>query len=300
MSEGHPVFKGEDAAECEDFIQNIRRYAFSQGKLKDNEWMALFASTCLSGKALRWHKKLDKETKENWDLLETALLEKWSTGDSDPDNPSFSGADSIIPCAASIVTLPAAPPPSFAHIDDEIRPLSRNSQSSRTRQGRVQVLATMDLSRPSWINPMMPVASTSVGSSYPYVGASLPPIGRYLSFSKFLADKKTHFLTTHWYAARPNVSVGSTDYGRIKAATPPINPFYINIWEVGLDNKVFAVVDQCRLAIVSHATPALRARTNSPMTNISGLSIYADRDSYIKEFAEPVNEFLLNLVFEDV
>ncbi|KAG8896618.1 hypothetical protein FRB99_008797, partial [Tulasnella sp. 403] len=79
-------FGGNSGKECEDFIQNVRRYAFSQGKLKDKEWVALFASTCFSGKALRWHAELDDVTKESWDLLEAALLEEWCPNNSEVNN----------------------------------------------------------------------------------------------------------------------------------------------------------------------------------------------------------------------
>ncbi|KAG8895753.1 hypothetical protein FRB99_000364, partial [Tulasnella sp. 403] len=136
------VFKGGDGTECEDFIQSVRKYAFSEGKLDDKAWTALFASTCFSGKALRWHVALDNNTKTNWDLLEAALLEEWPPVASKFEVPCGTydiSASSIVPNPASIVTLPAPPPTIFRNTEGCNVPLNGDAQASRPRRGMIQV-----------------------------------------------------------------------------------------------------------------------------------------------------------------
>ncbi|KAG9048227.1 hypothetical protein FS837_000483 [Tulasnella sp. UAMH 9824] len=72
-----PSFTGTDGIEAEMFIQQVRRAAFHEGKLRDDAWMADFAATCLSGEALRWHSTLDKDVRRDWIKLESAILEKY-------------------------------------------------------------------------------------------------------------------------------------------------------------------------------------------------------------------------------
>ncbi|KAG8892143.1 hypothetical protein FRB99_002922, partial [Tulasnella sp. 403] len=70
-------FQGIDGAECEAFINAIRSKAYEEGKDEDPRWMARYAATCFIGSALRWHIKLDKEIRNDWALLEDALIDKY-------------------------------------------------------------------------------------------------------------------------------------------------------------------------------------------------------------------------------
>lgn len=54
-----------------------RSQAFEKGKHEDPKWMASFAGTCFSGLTLRWHSQLDNSVKQDWALLEPALLERF-------------------------------------------------------------------------------------------------------------------------------------------------------------------------------------------------------------------------------
>lgn len=74
-------FSGSDGLEAEKFIRAVRKAAFAQQKLDDSKWMAQFASICLEGDALRWHTKLDNATKNEWPLLEAALLQQYPRED---------------------------------------------------------------------------------------------------------------------------------------------------------------------------------------------------------------------------
>ncbi|KAG8894769.1 hypothetical protein FRB99_001004, partial [Tulasnella sp. 403] len=75
------IFRGIDGVECDSFVRHVRRKAVNEGKLQDSGWMANYAAGAFAGDALRWYDTLDKETKGNWDLLQTALFEKYPGSD---------------------------------------------------------------------------------------------------------------------------------------------------------------------------------------------------------------------------
>lgn len=51
-----------------------RRKAFQEGKHTDNEWIAHYAASCLTGNALRWYEDQADEVQDDWKLLRKALL----------------------------------------------------------------------------------------------------------------------------------------------------------------------------------------------------------------------------------
>lgn len=59
--------------------QSSPQGGFKAGKLRDNDWIVDFASTCFSGPALRWFESLDTQVQEDWKLLREpeALLLKY-------------------------------------------------------------------------------------------------------------------------------------------------------------------------------------------------------------------------------
>lgn len=67
-------FRGNGATECESFVNKVNRYTWKSGQSDDSKWIAHFAMSCLTGKALRWSMQLDKDTRKDWDLLSAALL----------------------------------------------------------------------------------------------------------------------------------------------------------------------------------------------------------------------------------
>ncbi|KAG8901144.1 hypothetical protein FRC00_008797, partial [Tulasnella sp. 408] len=75
---GDPIEFNGDERECERFVLRIREAARHHGKLDDPRWAAAFASTCLTGDALRWYNGLDGDTQDSWELLAPALLNKFS------------------------------------------------------------------------------------------------------------------------------------------------------------------------------------------------------------------------------
>ncbi|KAG8904142.1 hypothetical protein FRC01_008853 [Tulasnella sp. 417] len=74
-------FEGKSAKEAEEFVAAIRGIALKEGKHKDHEWIAFFASSCFVGLALRWFEDLDFEMRCDWDLLRQAILRKWPAED---------------------------------------------------------------------------------------------------------------------------------------------------------------------------------------------------------------------------
>lgn len=60
-----------------EFLQRIRRSAFSQGKSRDSGWMADFAALHLSGDALKWYESLDDDVQQDWNLLRKAIARKY-------------------------------------------------------------------------------------------------------------------------------------------------------------------------------------------------------------------------------
>ncbi|KAG8966547.1 hypothetical protein FRC05_002620 [Tulasnella sp. 425] len=102
-------FTGESAEKAESFVQAVHRRAFAAGRQKENAWIAEFACTCFSKKALRWYDTLDAETQNDWKLLRRAILGEYTAS---PPAPATvpSAAPALVGSPSS--TTPAAPPPS--------------------------------------------------------------------------------------------------------------------------------------------------------------------------------------------
>ncbi|KAG9025888.1 hypothetical protein FS837_004791, partial [Tulasnella sp. UAMH 9824] len=60
---GVPIFRGGSGSDCEEFIRAVYAYAFEKDKTDDNKWIAAYAATRLSGKALRWYARQDNTVK---------------------------------------------------------------------------------------------------------------------------------------------------------------------------------------------------------------------------------------------
>ncbi|KIO28416.1 hypothetical protein M407DRAFT_22462 [Tulasnella calospora MUT 4182] len=108
LAYGDIIFTGGSAEEAEDFIFAIKKRAYSKGKHKDNVWITEFISICFAKKALRWYIRLDPETRNDWELLQRAILDEYE---------EISIPSSLVPTSASTLqgpvlkTVPAAGPP---------------------------------------------------------------------------------------------------------------------------------------------------------------------------------------------
>lgn len=101
------VFKGIDGAEAESFIRSVQRTARTEGRTRDNEWIADLVSTCMTGEALRWYAELEEDTHNDWKLLRKAILRQY------PSLPQPSGSSTLpptipIPAAAATPASPAS------------------------------------------------------------------------------------------------------------------------------------------------------------------------------------------------
>lgn len=78
-------FEGTDGTACEQFVIAIQQEAFMVSKQSDDLWVARFAGTLLSGRALRWHVLLPMEQKRSWKALRKALLDDYGMEEGDVD-----------------------------------------------------------------------------------------------------------------------------------------------------------------------------------------------------------------------
>ena len=76
-----PIFRGGSGSDCEEFIRSVYAYALEKNKIKDHEWIAAYAASRLSGKALRWFARLDNAVKADWSALQVALLDQYPPSD---------------------------------------------------------------------------------------------------------------------------------------------------------------------------------------------------------------------------
>ena len=59
--------------ECQEFILFVRQQAVEGNKARDNDWIADYAASCITGSALEWFEDLDEEVTLDWKLLRRAL-----------------------------------------------------------------------------------------------------------------------------------------------------------------------------------------------------------------------------------
>lgn len=85
FSNYQPLFYGHSGEEAERFVFSVRQRIRDAGRQKDNDWIITFVSDCFVGEALRWHVTLDSRVREDWKLLQVAILAQFSRdGQSDP------------------------------------------------------------------------------------------------------------------------------------------------------------------------------------------------------------------------
>ncbi|KAG9032124.1 hypothetical protein FS837_002796 [Tulasnella sp. UAMH 9824] len=70
-------FRGQDATECKRFIAALLKLAFTQGKQRDDQWMAEFAASCIEDDALVWWSDLDEEVQGSWNLLKQVMRSEY-------------------------------------------------------------------------------------------------------------------------------------------------------------------------------------------------------------------------------
>jgi len=96
-------FLGTSAGECEAFIRNVRKYAFTYSKQDDDKWLSDFVATCMDSDALRWYEDQTEEIQSSWRLLRKAMLANWPK--------TISTITKEASLEISTVPMPAAAPP---------------------------------------------------------------------------------------------------------------------------------------------------------------------------------------------
>lgn len=71
------TFNGVDSFGYQEFLQQVRRTAFKEGKSRDAAWMADLAVLHLSGDALMWFETLSDDVQQDWNLLKRAIIQKY-------------------------------------------------------------------------------------------------------------------------------------------------------------------------------------------------------------------------------
>lgn len=72
-------FSGTEGIQYQDFLQHIRRIAFSEGESRNFAWMADLAALHFSGDAFKWYESLDDDTQQDWNLLRKAVAKKYGS-----------------------------------------------------------------------------------------------------------------------------------------------------------------------------------------------------------------------------
>lgn len=182
-------FKGIDWEECNEFILAIRTRAFWEGKQRDPGWMADFAATNVSHKALLWHSRLPEDTRRDWSKLEAALLDRWALmeDDDEPQNKP----------------TPAAAPS-----------LNGNDKSSRLHQGILKLV--LDESGTthyvSFRNGSDVCRWTNDANDAIRVRCNSSSSGTLLEW----IDPSCHsWLAVQWDSSAPKIGNGSTDFSRL-------------------------------------------------------------------------------------
>ncbi|KIO27512.1 hypothetical protein M407DRAFT_23201 [Tulasnella calospora MUT 4182] len=122
------IFRGSDPEECEIFVSTVRRRALDQGKHRDNEWMAIYASSCLVGEAFYWYEEQEDSVQNDWSRLRPALVARFGRA---------AAPSRAIPGVSE--TVAAQPPPSTIPTPAAV-PSNTATSGSLNQVGRLKFL----------------------------------------------------------------------------------------------------------------------------------------------------------------
>ncbi|KAG9027746.1 hypothetical protein FRB95_007405 [Tulasnella sp. JGI-2019a] len=71
-------FSGREDEDVTAFLQNVNRVAFVEGKTREDDWIADYVGTCVTGIALDWYDELEEDVKRSWKDLRRALLRRFT------------------------------------------------------------------------------------------------------------------------------------------------------------------------------------------------------------------------------
>ncbi|KAG8916838.1 hypothetical protein FRC01_002842 [Tulasnella sp. 417] len=113
------TFGGAPHESSATFVQSIQRTAFQHNRIRDDRWIAEYASTCFSGDALEWFLELEEETQESWKRLRLAFVRRFPQTNKPAEISTISS-----PAPETIIPPPVAVP----------------APSSSTKRGRIEVV----------------------------------------------------------------------------------------------------------------------------------------------------------------
>ncbi|KAG8990990.1 hypothetical protein FRB94_012939 [Tulasnella sp. JGI-2019a] len=88
-----PIFSGGESEDVCNFIRRVQQIGFSQGRTRNDDWHADYATTCLAGAAMRWYYELGDETCITWIHLRRALTLRF------PSRPRFNLPETVPPAS---------------------------------------------------------------------------------------------------------------------------------------------------------------------------------------------------------
>ncbi|KIO32029.1 hypothetical protein M407DRAFT_118691 [Tulasnella calospora MUT 4182] len=115
-------FGGAAHESSASFVQSIQRTAFQHNRIRDDRWIAEYASTCFSGDALEWFLELEEETQESWKRLRLAFVRRF------PQTPKLA--------EISTINSPAPEPGITA-------PVAIGTSIPSTKRGRIEVVGQL-------------------------------------------------------------------------------------------------------------------------------------------------------------
>lgn len=225
------VFYGKNGQECEDFIRAVRKAGFHAKKIRDDAWMADFASTCLTGRALRYYESLSPDVQGDWRLLRQALLKEYP-----PAEPDASSAQAGVSSHSQAPTpASAAPPP-----------------PSQNRRGRIKVRGT-DGSDFGYLGYGAAATTSNLGAGFSQIEAlsiSYVPVGQSFEIEIEQVAGTRQVLGLCWYSSPQSNVLGSGDYAAVAAldcngtgrssSMTWSGPKHTSVWSVGPGNALVA------------------------------------------------------------
>lgn len=276
-------FYGREGEPCEGFIRAVRKAAFAAGMIRDDAWMADFASTCLDGPALRYYESLSPDIQSDWRLLRQALLARYPLPDEIGGTPAGNFSSSHSSLAAEGAALPPPQP----------------------RKGRIKVIGETSADF-GYIGDGTTCHKSCIGggaSASAAVLFSYTPKGELHEIEIERSGGKDQAFGIHWLESSPSTVIGSLhhalvtafDYAGTHRSSPTFRhgPGYTDIWNVRPDNTVWPHFGE------DHSCKELRVFTNGDTTNQRFcLLVAADAGAFVTKFGSSWKP--VRLLFEEI
>lgn len=289
MDSEYIAFCGIRGESCEGFIRAVRKAAFEAGKIRDDAWMADFASTCLDGPALRFYEELSPDAQGDWRLLRQALLMKYPLPERFNQDVGTEYFSLNRPFSVSFSTAGAAPP------------------SSQPQKGRIKVIGENSADF-GYIGNGNASTTSSLGAGASADEAlilSYIPCGELHELVIEPIDGKSQLLGLHWHSPSPSCAIGSSTFaaltgfnyeGSHRSSTMKWNgPGATAIWKIAPDGTVWPHLDD------SKASTPLRCFLSSGSSHKrSALDAAADAGAFMTIYGKGGSWVLVKLLFQSL